>query len=236
MPGRSAPAFDADRIIGDRMAQLRMRHGWTQRAFADRLKLIGYPVQRNTINDLEQGNAKIKVGELIVLAMVLEVSPVELLMPSAPTDLITISSNVYPEMAIKIRLWILGHGAMIPAIVKGDRRTSERKLEERRRAERFYNEYGRNELDQRRFVQSAQRATRELTEASIVNDHDSMLAALDQLEQLAEIGRREIAHEREVAERYDELAVRKSIVSGAEAPTLEEEARQIVEEWSRRAE
>ncbi|MDH4145462.1 MAG: helix-turn-helix transcriptional regulator [Acidimicrobiia bacterium] len=219
-PGRHdkvSPALSPDRIIGDRVAQLRMRHGWTQRAFADRLKTLGVPLHRNSINDLENGHRKVKVGELLALAMALEVSPVELLMPAAATDLIAITDQTLPEIAVKVRLWMLGHGALHPEPVTG----APPSASQREAAERFYQDHGTPELDRRRFVQAVQRATRELTEAGIVDDHDAMAAALDQLERLVQIGRAEIDHERQMRTSYDEVDQRRAV----DRITLDDETR-----------
>lgn len=232
MPGKSGQVHATDRIIGDRVAQLRMRHGWTQRTFSERLKTYGVTMHRNSINDLEHGKRKIKVGELLVLAMVLQVSPLELLAPSNPTDLISISETIKPELAIKVRLWMLGHGALVPEPVKGGRRAPNREAE-RLAAEEFYSEHGHPELDGRRFVRSVQQLTRELTESDIVDDHEAMNSALDQLEKLIAIGRREIAHERVMSDNYAELeaARERSTHPDRVRPSLEEEAMRIVESW-----
>jgi len=233
--GRGSSTSSVDKIAGDRVAQLRMRHGWSHRDLVARLKRQGSTLSRSSLAEIEAGFRKVRVGELLALALVLEVSPLELLMPTAPTDLIAIGDNVAPEMAIKVRLWILGHGALIPHPVTGERRDADERAQDRRSAERFYEDHGRAELDRRRFVQQVQQATRELTEASIVDDRTAMTAALDQLERLASIGRDELDHEQRMASSYEELERRREITGrvGREPPSLEEEAMSIVESWAR---
>lgn len=69
---------NADRLVGSRIKELRMKKGWSQEELAKRM---GYTAanSRSTISKIEKGDNGIDQSTLIKFAKVLETSPVYLL-------------------------------------------------------------------------------------------------------------------------------------------------------------
>ena len=69
-------------LIGERVAALRRHKGLTQQGLAEALQAVGIDIERIVIAKLESGRRSfVKVDELLALCVVLEISPVDLLVP-----------------------------------------------------------------------------------------------------------------------------------------------------------
>jgi transcriptional regulator with XRE-family HTH domain len=68
--------------LARRVRELRRRRGLTAAQLAERLREVGLDWDRNVVANLETGRrASLDVGELLALALVLDVAPVHLLVP-----------------------------------------------------------------------------------------------------------------------------------------------------------
>src|SRR5512133_1077734 len=102
--------MDPTRIIGDRVAEVRNALGMTQEALAEAMRSVGIDWGRVVVAKLEKGiRPFVKVDEFLALCVVLEISPVDLLVP--------ISLGVYqpyqvaPKVAAaadNVREWVRG--------------------------------------------------------------------------------------------------------------------------------
>jgi len=81
-PGQGALRKDPTRIIGDRVAKVRDARRMTQEALAQAMRDVGIDWGRVVVAKLEKGiRPFVKVDELLALCVVLEISPVDLLVP-----------------------------------------------------------------------------------------------------------------------------------------------------------
>jgi transcriptional regulator with XRE-family HTH domain len=74
-----------ERVVAERLTELRQRRGWSQAELADRMAAYGIPWGRTTPGKIENQQRNVTVEELVGLAFVLGVSPVALMVPS-PVD------------------------------------------------------------------------------------------------------------------------------------------------------
>ncbi|MFI7607664.1 helix-turn-helix domain-containing protein [Micromonospora sp. NPDC049366] len=97
------------RVIADRVRELRKGRGWSAQRLAEELARVGTPWDRSVVANLENGRrASVSVEELFALAYVLDVAPVNLMVPTeqdpppyAPTPGLAISAE-------DAREWIRG--------------------------------------------------------------------------------------------------------------------------------
>jgi len=75
---------DTAKRIGEAIAARRKTLGITAQQLAERCKHLGVPIHRTTITKIENGRPRFDVGELLVLAVALDVPPVLLLFPGLP--------------------------------------------------------------------------------------------------------------------------------------------------------
>jgi transcriptional regulator with XRE-family HTH domain len=74
--------MDPTRIIGDRVAEVRDARGMTQEALAQAMRDVGIDWGRVVVAKLEKGiRPFVKVDEFLALCVVLEICPVDLLVP-----------------------------------------------------------------------------------------------------------------------------------------------------------
>lgn len=66
-------------ICGEKIAELRMRLGISQRALADKFQIAGLDIDKNAIQRIEAGKRFVTDIELKVMAAVLEITVDELL-------------------------------------------------------------------------------------------------------------------------------------------------------------
>ena len=73
---------DPTRIIGERVAAIRRYLGWTQEDLAEQMRGAGITWQRVVVAKLESGvRSFVTVEEMLGLCVVLQISPVDLLVP-----------------------------------------------------------------------------------------------------------------------------------------------------------
>ncbi|MCX5270986.1 helix-turn-helix domain-containing protein [Streptomyces virginiae] len=98
-------------VIGERTRQLRQRKGWTAAELGDRMSDLGVKWDRSIVANLENGRRKsVSVGELLGLAMALDVAPVHILIPPSGGRYKPAPNAEYDAGAV--REWVRGHGAL----------------------------------------------------------------------------------------------------------------------------
>jgi transcriptional regulator with XRE-family HTH domain len=85
MTPRTPPAtepLEPTSVIAERVAAIRRYLGMTQEALAEAMRALGIDLQRVVVAKLENGRRSfVTVDELLALCVVLEISPVDLLVP-----------------------------------------------------------------------------------------------------------------------------------------------------------
>jgi transcriptional regulator with XRE-family HTH domain len=69
--------------IGENLSRIRRAAGLSLRQLAARLDEVGWPIGADGLNRVEMGKRQVPVGDLVALAVALDVSPATLLMPPA---------------------------------------------------------------------------------------------------------------------------------------------------------
>ena len=109
--------MDPTRIIGDRVAEVRDARRMTQEALAQAMRDVGIDWGRVVVAKLEKGiRPFVKVDEFLALCVVLEICPVDLLVP---IDLGEYQPyRVAPKVAAtagNVREWVSGEALLIAA-------------------------------------------------------------------------------------------------------------------------
>jgi transcriptional regulator with XRE-family HTH domain len=109
--------MDPTRIIGDRVAEVRDARRMTQEALAQAMRDVGIDWGRVVVAKLEKGiRPFVKVDEFLALCVVLEICPVDLLVP---IDLGEYQPyRVAPNVAAaagNVREWVRGENLLIAA-------------------------------------------------------------------------------------------------------------------------
>ena len=106
------------RVIAARMKELRKRHGWTAEQLAEKLTAVGIKWDRSIVSNVETGRrASITVEEMMALAMVLDTSPVHMMVPLedrraiGDTYAVTKATKTVPSLA---RRWVRGQMRLGP--------------------------------------------------------------------------------------------------------------------------
>ncbi|MFC6017584.1 helix-turn-helix domain-containing protein [Plantactinospora solaniradicis] len=97
------------RAIAERVKTLRQGRGWSARELADEMVKVGIPWDRSIVANLETGRrASVSVEEFLALAYVLDVAPVNVLVPteSDVTEFEPVQGQVVDPMTA--REWIRG--------------------------------------------------------------------------------------------------------------------------------
>src|SRR5690242_13035242 len=71
-----------EQIAGRKMALLREERGWTQAETARRMKPYGYSWAQSTVARIESGQRPLRLNEVVHVAALFGVSPIELLVPN----------------------------------------------------------------------------------------------------------------------------------------------------------
>lgn len=110
------PARSHGNRIGTSIAAVREERGWKVPDFGRRLRLIDAPISDESLYKIEYGKRpNISVGQLLMLAYVLDVSPLPLLLPKRADEPIALTPGYYVR-AQPAYEWIVG-GAPAPARV-----------------------------------------------------------------------------------------------------------------------
>lgn len=95
-------------VVARNVKRLRTRQGMSQQALVGKLGELGYPLDRSAVARMERpGNRKVSVDDLVALAVVLNTSPINLLTPSGPDDVVAVT----PKTEItgrQMRRWCRG--------------------------------------------------------------------------------------------------------------------------------
>jgi transcriptional regulator with XRE-family HTH domain len=114
---RSKGLIDPTRLIGERVAEVRGAQGITQEALAEAMQGVGIDWGRVVVAKLEKGiRPFVKVDELLALCVVLEISPVDLLVPIYLGEYQPY--RVAPDVAAaagNVREWVRGEDLLIAA-------------------------------------------------------------------------------------------------------------------------
>ncbi len=72
-----------EELVGAQVREKREGRGWSQQRLGDELKaILGRPWSRQAVSLAEKGQREFGVADLLALALVLEVSPISLMLPS----------------------------------------------------------------------------------------------------------------------------------------------------------
>jgi transcriptional regulator with XRE-family HTH domain len=92
--------------LAERVRRLRERQGMSAQDLADRCTALGFPVQRSVLANLENGRrAQVSVGEVLVLARALNVSPVTLLFSVGAQERTEILPDTEADTWAALRWW-----------------------------------------------------------------------------------------------------------------------------------
>lgn len=80
-------------VLAANVADLRARRGLTTRALSARLAELGHPILASGISKIENRTRRVDVGDLVALAVALEVSPVRLLLPGGWVDEVRVTGE-----------------------------------------------------------------------------------------------------------------------------------------------
>lgn len=100
------------RIVARRLPVLRERHGWSAQQLADRCAEAGWPeLNRAIIANIESGRRRsISIDEVLLLAMVLDVTPVHLMDPEPESAGLPVGNQIIePDFA---RPWLAGQALL----------------------------------------------------------------------------------------------------------------------------
>lgn len=97
--------------IARRIKELRARRGWTAEKLGNELTRHGAKFDRFTISNLESGKRQnVTVDELMAMAVVFDVAPVNLLVPLDDAPYVITSERT--ESADTVRSWVRGQEAL----------------------------------------------------------------------------------------------------------------------------
>jgi transcriptional regulator with XRE-family HTH domain len=106
-------------IVPVRIRELREQHGWSQADLTRVLNRFGAGLDRSQVARVEQGDRGIPVDELVLFALALNTSLVNLLFPSdddARVDLMSEGADERVEVSAREgRAWARGQYALYPA-------------------------------------------------------------------------------------------------------------------------
>lgn len=99
--------------IAARVRQLRIRHGWTAEALARMMAAVGVPWTRIVVTKLETGRRpSVSVEELLALATVLHVAPINLMLPIDAGEQAIAVTPARSRSAAEVREWIRGRSPL----------------------------------------------------------------------------------------------------------------------------
>lgn len=105
------------KTLGENVARIRRIRGMTVREFSAQLKQLGLTLSPSGISEVETASRKVSVDELLVFAIALNTSVIDLLTPSDGSPL-AISETVEPLPPRALEEWLQGDTAWPP---RGDR-------------------------------------------------------------------------------------------------------------------
>jgi transcriptional regulator with XRE-family HTH domain len=107
-PPVAGEALTPTRAIAVKVRELRRKRGWTAAELGKRLTAFGIKWDRSIVANLENGRrVSVSVGELLGLAYVFEVAPVDLLIPGDEEAAYAIADGVSSTSG-RVRAWVVG--------------------------------------------------------------------------------------------------------------------------------
>lgn len=91
--------MDIAETVRHRVREVRDRRGWKQRDLVAELAKVGLKLDPASLARIETGKRAVKVNELVALAAALEVSPMQLLLPSVGSTEVVLT----PEVTVSTR-------------------------------------------------------------------------------------------------------------------------------------
>jgi len=96
-------------LVGERVAQIRKSRGITQDGLAEAMREVGIDFERVVVAKLEKGlRPFVKLDELLALCLVLQISPVDLLVPADMTGETYRITPLVTAAAENAREWVRG--------------------------------------------------------------------------------------------------------------------------------
>lgn len=106
MQTRGEWSADLTRSIAGNLRRCRKAKRWSARELSETCDVLGYPIPRTTISDLENGRRLfLSVAELLMLARALEVSPLELVFPQDQDEDVRLSPEEWFPSVDAARWW-----------------------------------------------------------------------------------------------------------------------------------
>jgi transcriptional regulator with XRE-family HTH domain len=97
------------RLVGAQVAKVRKSRGMTQESLAEAMQEVGIDFERVVVAKLEKGlRPFVKLDEFLALCLVLEISPVDLLVPADMTDQTYRITPLVTAVAENAREWVRG--------------------------------------------------------------------------------------------------------------------------------
>lgn len=97
------------RVIAERVRELRKGRGWSAQRLAEELAQAGTPWDRSVVANFENGRrASVSVEEMFALAYVLDVAPVNLMVPTSPETVPYAPTASVVVSPMDAREWIRG--------------------------------------------------------------------------------------------------------------------------------
>jgi transcriptional regulator with XRE-family HTH domain len=123
-PGTATDPLTATRVVGARVAELRGKRGWSAADLARRLADEGAPeLNRWVIANLETGRREsVSIDEVLVLAYVLDVSPLFLFVDVTNTTAMIVGNQIL--LSDRLRQWVRGNvplGGQDPVVYERER-------------------------------------------------------------------------------------------------------------------
>jgi transcriptional regulator with XRE-family HTH domain len=111
--------LDPTRLIGEQVAKIRKARGMTQDGLAEAMQAVGIGWERVVIAKLEKGRRPfVKVDELLSLCLVLDITPVDLLIPRDLTDQPYRVTPTATAEAGNVREWVRGEDLLLTASIQ----------------------------------------------------------------------------------------------------------------------
>jgi transcriptional regulator with XRE-family HTH domain len=102
-----ADAEGVRKAIGDNVERIRGRRGLSVRQFSARLKELGLSLSASGVSDIENAARKVSADELLIFAIALNTSVIDLLTPEDGKPL-QVADGVEPMAAGWLELWLSG--------------------------------------------------------------------------------------------------------------------------------
>lgn len=110
----STPLEDVNGVmdaVRARVKELRGRKGWSGADLGEQLSKLGVPWNRSVVANFESGRRPaVSVQELLALALVLDVAPVNLLVPLHSEPYQVTPKGTDPQNALDVWSWMRGSG------------------------------------------------------------------------------------------------------------------------------